>query len=74
MKSKCKCGDAFGFKVSEALQFIAVPEREQALRRFVSETKRGCIGETNLPWYRPIFWMHPHPKGAASCKHAQEHG
>lgn len=49
MKSKCKCGDVFGFKVSEALQFIAVPEREQALRRFVSETKRGCIGRLTFP-------------------------
>ena len=49
MKSKCKCGDVFGFKVAEALKFIAVPEREQALRRFVSETKRGCIGRLTFP-------------------------
>ena len=59
MKSKCNCVDVFGFKVAEALKFIAVPEREQALRRFESETKR-LYWETDLPWYRPIFRLHPH--------------
>ena len=39
----------FGFKVAEALKFIAVPEREQALRRFVSERKRGYIGRLTFP-------------------------
>ena len=49
MKSKCKCGDVFGFKVAEALKFIAVPERVQALGRFVGETKRGCIRRLTFP-------------------------
>ena len=44
MKSKCKCGDVFGFKIIEALRLIGEPEREQALRRFVTSTKRGCAG------------------------------
>ena len=69
MKSKYKCGDVFGFRVGEALQFIAAPEREQALRRFVSETE-GLHWETNFPWCGPIIWMHPHPKAAASYRHA----
>ncbi|XP_068738969.1 uncharacterized protein [Montipora capricornis] len=49
IKSKCKCGDVFGFKVTEALQFIGIPEREQALRMFVSQTSRGCVGRLNFP-------------------------
>lgn len=28
MKTKCKCGDVFGFKVSEAMKFIGCHERE----------------------------------------------
>ena len=44
MKSTCKCRDVFGFKVTEALQYIGMLEREQALRRFVSQTSRGCVG------------------------------
>lgn len=49
MNSKCKCGDVFGFKVTEALKYIGMPEREQALRRFVSQTSRGCIGRLTFP-------------------------
>lgn len=49
MKSKCKCGDVFGFKVSEALNFIKKPEREQALKRFITTTKRGCAGRLTFP-------------------------
>ena len=47
MKSKCKCGDVFAFKVSEALNFIGKPEREQALKRFVATTK--CAGRLTFP-------------------------
>lgn len=32
MKSKCKCGDVFGFKLGDALRPIAEPEREQPLQ------------------------------------------
>lgn len=49
MKSKCKCGDVFGFKINQALQFIGKAEREQALRRFVSQTSRGCVGRLTFP-------------------------
>jgi len=49
MKSKCKCGDVFGFKIIEALRLIGEPEREQALRRFVTSTKRGCAGRLTFP-------------------------
>jgi len=35
--------------LSEALQFIGKPEREQALRRFVTTTKRGCVGRLTFP-------------------------
>ena len=49
MKSKCKCGDVFGFKVHEVLLFAGLPEREQALRRFVTVTSKGCIGRLTFP-------------------------
>ena len=49
MKSKCKCGDVFGFKIIEALRLIGELEREQALRRFVTSTKRGCAGRLTFP-------------------------
>ena len=49
MKSKCKCGDVFGFKIIEALRLIGEPEREQALRRFVTSTKCGCTGRLTFP-------------------------
>ena len=49
MKSKCKCGDVFGFKIIEALRLIGEPEREQVLRRFVTSTKRGCAGRLTFP-------------------------
>ena len=49
MKSKCKCGDVFGFKIIEALRLIGEPEREQALRRFVTSTKHGCAGRLTFP-------------------------
>ena len=35
IKNKCKCGDVFGFKVSEAMKFIGCQEREQALKTLV---------------------------------------
>ena len=49
MKSKCKCGDVFGFKVHEVLLFAGLPEREEALRRFVTVTSKGCIGRLTFP-------------------------
>ena len=49
MKSKCKCGDVFGFKIIEALRVIGELEREQALRRFVTSTKRRCAGRLTFP-------------------------
>ncbi|XP_044171977.1 uncharacterized protein LOC122956372 isoform X2 [Acropora millepora] len=49
MKTKCKCGDVFGFKVSEAMKFIGCQEREQALKTFVTTLKRGCVGRLTFP-------------------------
>ena len=49
MKSKCKCGDVFGFRLSEALNFVGKPEKEQALRRFVTTSKRGYVGRLTFP-------------------------
>jgi len=33
-----------GFKVDKALAFIGEKRKEQALKRFVSKTGRGCMG------------------------------
>ena len=49
MKSKCKCGDMFGFKVNEALQFIGMPEREKDLTQVRHTTSRGCVGRPTFP-------------------------
>ncbi|KAL9977757.1 hypothetical protein ACROYT_G015197 [Oculina patagonica] len=49
VKSKCKCGDVFGFQASDALRFIGQLEREQGLRRFITITSRGCIGRLTFP-------------------------
>ena len=44
MKTKRKCGDVFGFKVSKAMKFIGSHEREQALKTFVTTLNLGCVG------------------------------
>ena len=49
MKTKCKCGDVFGFKVSEAMKFIGCREREQVLKTFVTASKQGCVGRLTFP-------------------------
>ena len=49
MKTKCKCGEVFVFKVSEAMKFIGCHEREQALKTFVTTFKGGCVGRLTFP-------------------------
>lgn len=47
IKSKCKFGDVFGFRISEVLKSIGESAQEQGPRRFVmcQRPKRGVLGD-----------------------------
>ena len=49
IKSKCKCGDVFGFKLHEVMAFIGCLERVQALKVFVTESNLGCTCTLTFP-------------------------
>ncbi|XP_044181692.1 uncharacterized protein LOC122962588 [Acropora millepora] len=61
--TKCKCGEVMGFKVDEALAFIGEKGKEQALKRFISKTGRGCVGRLTLPGRGQL----------SGCLHIQRH-
>ena len=52
-----------GFKVDEALAFIGEQGKEQALKRFISKTGRGCVGRLTLPGRGQL----------SGCLHIQRH-